>query len=203
MTDERENLNGTAPPSSNPANDDDLSLVRRTQEGETEAFGVLVGRYQERIYALAFRMTGNHASADDIAQETFVRAFRGIRRFGGRSSLYTWIYRIALNLVFTHWKKARSRPELTLEPEILEKQADPASLGKDGAGEARSREIAEALERALASLSSEHRSTVVMREMDGLSHEEIARICGCSEGTVRSRLHYAKKILQRKLAKYL
>jgi len=203
MAEDKDILNDPAETPSNPANEDDLSLVRRTQEGESEAFGILVRRYQERIYALAFRLTGDHASADDLAQETFVRAFRGIRRFQERSSFYTWIYRIALNLAFTHWKRKRNRKELNLEPEILEKQSDPSRRSRDGSGEARAREIAAALEKALADLSPEHRSTVVMREMEGLSHGEIARISGCSEGTVRSRLHYAKKILKRKLAMYL
>lgn len=203
MPDERDNLNGSGAPLSNPANGDDLSLVRRAQAGDAEAFGTLVRRHQERIYGLAFRLTGDHASADDLAQETFVRAWRGIGQFGGRSGFYTWLYRIALNLAFSRWKKAQSRRELSLEPEILEKQRDPSRRGEDGAGEARSREIAAALEEALAGLSAEHRSTVVLREMEGLSHGEIARISRCSEGTVRSRLHYAKRILKRKLAKYL
>ena len=203
MAEEKDNLNGSAPSPSNPANEDDLSLVRRARAGDAEAFGTLVRRHQERIYGLAFRLTGDHASADDLAQETFVRAWRGIGQFGGRSGFYTWLYRIALNLAFSRWKKVSRRRELSLEPEILEKQRDPSRRGEDGAEEARSREIASALEEGLAGLSPEHRSTVVLREMEGLSHGEIARICGCSEGTVRSRLHYAKKILKKKLSRYL
>ncbi|MCX6349490.1 MAG: sigma-70 family RNA polymerase sigma factor [Candidatus Aureabacteria bacterium] len=190
---------------SNLTDEEDLSLVRRTREGETEAFGTLVTRHQKRIYALAYRMTGNHAAADDIAQETFVRAFRGIGDFGGRSSFYTWIYRIAVNLALTRWKKARTHPELELDPEILERFArrQPSRPEGDGDRGARSRELGKAIDDALAVLSPEHRAVVVMREMEGMPHQEIARICGCSEGTVRSRLFYAKKMLRKKLMRYL
>ena len=192
-----------------PAGDkpDDI-LVASAREGDTAAFDELVRRYQRRIYALAYNMTSNHQDADDIVQETFAKANRSLRRFHGRSSFYTWLYAIASNHALNLLRRRKRRPTSSLDQLDEESFAsDPAfidtSLEADTPRQVRMREIQEKLNEALQKLSEEHRAIVVMHDIEGVPHADIARILGISQGTVRSRLFYARRLLQSMLADYL
>lgn len=186
----------------------DEILVARSREGDTAAFDQIVRRYQRRIYALAYNMTSHHQDADDVVQETFAKAYRSLRRFHGRSSFYTWLYAIASNISLNLLRRRKRRQSGSLDQ--LDEDGftnDPAfvdsSLAADTPRQVRMREIQEKLNEALQKLSDDHRAVVVMHDIEEIPHSEIARILGISEGTVRSRLFYARRLLQGMLADYL
>ena len=208
-------LNGTPPALSNPAEPGDGAaqelerdevLVERSQGGDIGAFDRLVERYKERIYRLAYQMTSQHEDANDLAQETFIKAFRSIRSFRGRSSFYTWIYRIALNLTLNHLKKASRQRSLSLDEMDGRIQLDPDFLrlshGETPMRGAALTELRQRLNEAMQKLTANHRAVVTMHDIEGMTHAEIASILGISEGTVRSRLFYARQQLQGLLADY-
>lgn len=183
----------------------DWELVQRAQEGNREAFRTLVERYQRRIAALAVGMLRNQDDALDVVQDTFAKAFQNLDRFKGDASFYTWTYRIAVNLCIDHQRREGKLPAVALEPQ--EGSRGPDVLGTlpdtDGQGDpfqrTRDAEIARALRRAIDELTPEHRAVIVLREVEGLSYEEISRVLECPKGTVMSRLHYARRQLQERL----
>lgn len=185
----------------------DLQLVKEVQAGNVRAFDQLIRKYRERLYSVIYNMTANREDSADITQEAFIKAFRSIKKFHGRSSFFTWIYRIAVNTAITHLKKRRLRKyfsfdnmqEEGLESEVLNHLMTNAESSRSGV----LKELQEKLNEALQNLSINHRTVVVLHEVEGLSHQEIADIMECSEGTVRSRLHYAKQQLQAELSHYL
>jgi RNA polymerase sigma-70 factor (ECF subfamily) len=189
------------------AEDTDYALVARVQQGDTTAFDTLVRKYRERLYSVIYNLCANHEDASDLTQEAFIKAFRSIGRFKGKSAFFTWLYRIAINTTLSHLKKNRYRRFFSLDnldeeaarSEIVERLATRAGAEKP----ALLRELQEKLNEALQALSMKHRTVVVLYEIDGLSHGEIAQVMNCSEGTVRSRLHYAKTRLQAELQDYL
>ena len=185
----------------------DAELVRRTLEGDQEAYRALVSAYQNKVYGIAYGVIRNREDALDIAQEVFIKAFKKLRGFRGSSSFYTWLYRITINMAIDHARKKRHIVNVDYDEQILE---DPPS----DAGVPRPRQVnpLESLERAelnetimeaIAELPEEQRATVVLREIEDLSYAEIASVLGCSIGTVMSRLHYGRKKLRQKLAGYL
>ncbi|MBT5902344.1 MAG: sigma-70 family RNA polymerase sigma factor [Opitutaceae bacterium] len=187
--------------------DSDWAVVQRVQNGEVGAFDQLVIRYRERVYGVVYNMTSNREDAADLTQDAFIKAFKSINRFQGQSSFFTWLYRIAVNSALSHLRKAKLRTFFSFEKiveddkttEILSQLTD-----KHGADrEVYVRELQEKLNEAMQKLSIKHRTVVTLFEIDGLSHEQIAEVAGCSVGTVRSRLHYAKQILQAELQSYL
>lgn len=187
--------------------DSDWMLVRRVQEGEVAAFDQLVTKYRERVYAVVYNMTSNREDASDLTQDAFIKAFQSINRFQGQSSFFTWLYRIAVNSTLTHLRKAKLRTFFSFEKineddkttELLAQLTDKKGADRD----LYVRELQEKLNEAMQKLSIKHRTVVTLFEIDGLSHEEIAEVVGCSVGTVRSRLHYAKQLLQAELQSYL
>lgn len=182
---------------------DEKDLIRRAQQGDVEAYDVLVRRYQGKIYALAYNMTSNKEDAEDRVQDVFIKAFHSLRHFKGESSFYTWLYRIAINRTINFLKTRKNRITLSLNDMDSGAERDPAYV------ELRAREspirdvslieLQEKLNKALQTLSEKHRVVVVMHDIQGVPHEEIARIMGCSQGTVRSRLFYARQQLQKEL----
>lgn len=187
--------------------DSDWSVVQRVQSGEVGAFDQLVVRYRERVFAVVYNMTSNREDAADLTQDAFIKAFQSINRFQGQSSFFTWLYRIAVNSTLSHLRKAKLRTFFSFE-KITEDDKTTELLAqltdKDGADrEVYVRELQEKLNEALQKLSIKHRTVVTLFEIDGLSHEQIAEVVGCSVGTVRSRLHYAKQLLQSELQSYL
>lgn len=179
----------------------DRELVRRAQSGDKVAYDDLVQRYQERIYATIYHMTSNHEDASDLAQDVFVRAWTALRSFKGDSSFYTWIYRIAVNRTINFLKQRRNRStHLSLNDLEVGTENDPEMVElvshRTPRRDAALSELQQRLNSALQKLSEEHRTVVTLHDVQGLAHEEIARILKCNPGTVRSRLFYARQQLQ-------
>lgn len=187
--------------------DPDFAIVHRVQAGEVDAFDQLILKYRERMFAIIYNLTANREDAADITQDTFIKAFQSINRFQGKSSFFTWVYRIGVNTTYTHLRRNRLRRFFSFETihdelapsEILELLTAKGGLPREGA----LRELQEKLNEALQALSLKHRTVVVLFEIESLSHQEIAEVMKCSVGTVRSRLHYAKQQLQAKLQRYI
>lgn len=186
---------------------DEPALVRRAQAGELDAFEELVRRHQERIYATIYHMTANHEDAADLAQETFIKAFEALKTFKGQSSFFTWLYRIAINKTINFLKQHRHRIQMSLNDLDLNAEHDPDIVAliseKTPRREVNLVELQQRLNEALQKLSEAHRLVVILHDVQGLPHEEIARIMDCSVGTVRSRLFYARQQLQALLSDYL
>lgn len=187
--------------------DADLLVVRQVQAGDVGAFDRLIVKYRERVFGVIYNLTSNREDASDLTQDTFIKAFQAINRFQGNCSFFTWVYKIAVNTTLSHLRKNRMRTFFSLE-KINEEGADAQVVDHltDKTGADRSvylRELQEKLNEAMQKLSIPHRTVITLFEIDGLSHSEIAEIMSCSEGTVRSRLHYAKQFLQGELGKYL
>jgi RNA polymerase sigma-70 factor (ECF subfamily) len=186
-------------------------LVRLAGNGDKEAFRELVERYQRRVLAVVMGMLHDREAALEVTQETFIKAFRSIGRFKGDASFYTWIYRIAVNLAIDHQRREWRRP-LTdstrntgndgQTEELLDRigdenpRGDPFEATKDS--ELRQRVLA-----AIDELTPDHKAVILLRELEGLSYEEISRVMQCSKGTVMSRLHYARKKLQARLKEFV
>jgi RNA polymerase sigma factor (sigma-70 family) len=187
--------------------DSDLDVVKKVQAGDVASFDKLMRKYRERIYSVIYNLCGNREDAADLTQGTFIKTFQSINRFQGQSSFFTWLYRIGVNATLTHLRKNRLRTFFSFEQftedekssEIIEALTDKTGADRD----AFVKELQEKLNEALQKLSIKHRTVVTLFEIDGLSHDEIAEIVGCSVGTVRSRLHYAKQLLQAELQSYL
>jgi RNA polymerase sigma-70 factor, ECF subfamily len=186
-----------------PSESTDHELVERCQHGELEAYEVLVGRYRGKVYGLAFSMLRNEQDATDLCQEAFVRGWQAIHKFRKDASFYTWIYRITTNLGIDFKRRRDRRPTTTFEegidPDVDANVQEPPSANPSPVEEAQRKELREQIDAALLELSPEHRVVVQLREFDGLDYAAIAKIMGCSIGTVMSRLHYARKHLQKVL----
>jgi RNA polymerase sigma factor RpoE len=186
---------------------DDLTLVRRAQREDLGAYESLVRRYQERIYATVYHMTSNHEDANDLAQETFIKAFRALKSFKGDSSFYTWIYRIAVNKTINFLKQRKNRMHMSLNDVDFNAENDPDLVAlisdRTPRRDLNLSELQEKLNAAMQKLSEHHRMVVTLHDVQGLSHEEIGQIMDCNIGTVRSRLFYARQQLQAHLSDYL
>jgi len=186
---------------------DDRALVKAAQRGDGQAFRKLVERYQRRVVQLALGMTRDPDEAMDIAQETFVRVHRYLPSFKGDSSFFTWTYRIAMNLSLdAQRRRARSeRVELEEGDEAeIEAAMDPPSAALAGPQrQALNSELRGRMEEALATLSENHRSILLLREVEGLSYEELSKVLGIRKGTVMSRLFHARLKMQKQLREYL
>ena len=186
---------------------DEEELVRRARRGDLDAYDGLVRRYQERIYATIYHMTSNHEDANDLAQESFIKAFQALKTFKGGSSFYTWLYRIAVNKTINFLKQRKNRNHMSLNDLDFNAEHDPDLVAlisdKTPRREAGLAELQEKLNAAMLKLSEPHRLVVVLHDVQGLSHDEIAKIMDCNIGTVRSRLFYARQQLQGFLSDYL
>jgi RNA polymerase sigma-70 factor (ECF subfamily) len=182
----------------------DAALALRASRGDVAAFGVLVERYQRPMAALVARMTGNPDDVDDIVQELFIRAWKGLPRFRGDAQFSTWLYRIAVNTAIKHRSRRRNEAAVSLSAEEriggadgLRAPADaPAHQGGDPFELAVAREREAQVRTAVGTLPEKQRTVVALHYFEGRSCEEISEIIGCSVGTVWSRLHYACKRLR-------
>ena len=186
---------------------DDSQWVELAKTGDTVAFDKLVELYHSRIYTLTYQMTSNREDAEDLTQEIFVKAFEALPRFKGRSSFYTWLYRIGINKTINYRKKRNRNRPLSLdamEQEVKqdERYHDLSSKGSPLRNLSLS-ELQLKLNEAMQGLSEKHRIVVVMHDMQGIPHDEIAKVVGVSVGTVRSRLFYARRQLQADLGEYM
>ena len=187
--------------------DEDLVIVRKIQDGDVDAFDALILKYRERVYSVIYNLTSNREDASDLTQETFIKAFQSINRFKGKSSFFTWLYRIALNTSLTYLRKNKLKRFFSFEKMVDEDHTEGfienMTADSDSDKAALMSELQEKLNDAFQKLSVKHRTVITLFEIDGLSHKEIAEIVGASVGTVRSRLHYAKQFLQGELKDYL
>ena len=198
--------------SANIAPDDKLivvsNLVKSAKLGDLEAFDSLTIMFRERLYGVIYNMTFNHNDAADLTQDAFVKAFRSLSKFKEKASFFTWIYRIGVNLTLSHLKKKKHRKFFSFDQYVSDGVSikDSDKFSSNDSNSVRFtllNELHEKLNEALSKLSDKHRTIVVLFEIDGLSHKEIASIMKCTAGTVRSRLHYAKLQLQSLLADYI
>jgi RNA polymerase sigma-70 factor, ECF subfamily len=173
------------------AGTDDHTLVQRFLGGEEAAFDRLVARHYQRLDRLAQHIVGNPAAAEDIVQETFLRAYRALPRFRGEASVYAWLYRITVNLCLNYLRQPLNRPAIAA-PLADTSAPDPSALVE---GQERHR----ALRNAIAALPPHYRVAVILRDLEGFSYQEIAELLAIPVGTVKSRLNYGKRLLQEKL----
>jgi len=189
-----------------PRTDEDQQLVARTQEGDASAFDELVVKYTPRLYGLVYNMTSNHEDTNDLLQDIFAKAYKAIRGFRGKSSFYTWIHSIAVNMTLNFLKKRGRRFQLSLDDVDTSIQNDKefleATASSSPVREADLSELQKRLNEAMMKLSDEHRAVVTMFHIQGMPHAEISKILRVSEGTVRSRLFYANRQLQNYLDEF-
>jgi RNA polymerase sigma-70 factor (ECF subfamily) len=185
----------------------DRVLVKCAQDGEYAAFDSLINRYQERIYATIYHMTSNHEDANDLTQETFIKAYKALKNFKGDSSFFTWVYRIAVNKTINFLKGRKNKIHLSLNDLDFNAEHDPELVSfiseRTPRRDLSLSELHEKLNEAMQKLSDVHRLVVTLHDVQGLSHEEISKIMDCNTGTVRSRLFYARQQLQGHLSDYL
>jgi RNA polymerase sigma-70 factor (ECF subfamily) len=187
---------------------DEKDLVRQAKAGDSEAFRQLFERHNRRAYALALGVVRNPDDALDVVQEAFIKAHRYLPKFEGTSSFYTWLYRIVMNLAIDHLRKAKRAQQVDFNDAIAHMEGEgrvgedsllPKILGADPGKSLVRKEMREHLSIALSSLSDNHRAVLVMRELEGLSYEEMAEAMKCSKGTIMSRLFHARKNMQEQL----
>ena len=183
----------------------DRDLVERARTGDSDAFGILVRRHQKRIFRLALHLVRTGAEAEDVTQETFVRAYQALGRFDGRSEPFTWLYRIcvnlSLNLIRSRKSQRISQPVDTTDAGRIESflREDRPTHGRDPAAATEDRQMAKALIEGIDSLSETLRTTLVLVCIDGLGHDEASKVLGCPEGTVAWRVHEARRKLREHL----
>jgi RNA polymerase sigma-70 factor (ECF subfamily) len=173
--------------------DPDVALLRRCQAGDESAYVELLARYQERAYWIAYNMIHDAEEARDLAQEAFVRVFRSVQAYDPRRKFYTWLYRIVLNLAIDHLRKRSTVPATTVESAVLSARFEGGALPERSLEE---RELGSRIESVLAQLPSKYRAVILLRDIDGLSCKEIARIVGSTHATVRWRLHKARQLFR-------
>ena len=185
----------------------DNQLVERTQAGDARAFDELVVRFSPRLYGLIYNMTASHEDTNDLLQEVFAKAYRSIRGFQGKSSFYTWMHTIAVNMTINFLKKRNRRKTMSLDDVDNGILNDPDFIASTSNGDpshsANLGELQKKLNESMLKLSHEHRAVVTMFDIQGMPHAEIAKILKISEGTVRSRLFYAHKQLQTHLQEFI
>ena len=187
--------------------DFDWAVVQKVKDGNVGAFDQLVQKYREHIFSVIYNLTSNREDASDLTQDTFIKAFQAIGRFKGKSSFFTWLYRIAINTTMTFLKKQGRRRYINYEN--INEEASSSEIVEKLTAKNRSekgalvQELQEKLNESLQKLSPKHRAVVILHEIEGLEHAEIAEITKTSVGTVRSRLHYAKQQLQSYLQEYV
>lgn len=183
----------------------DLQLVRKVRNGDRAAFDLLVVKYQSRVASIISRYVYDSQEVMDLTQETFVKAFRAVDRFRGDSAFYTWLYRIAVNTAKNYLEARGRRPQGSADVAEAENYDDGSRL-RDPASPERllqREQLQKALAEAIAGLPEELRSAFLLREYDGLSYEDIARILECPIGTVRSRIFRARDSVDRHLGPLL
>jgi len=183
--------------------DADAILVERVQRGDKHAFELLVLKYQRKIMRLLSRLIHDPAEAEDVAQDAFIKAYRAIPQFRGESAFYTWLYRIAVNTAKNHLVARRRRPSGSVQyenddGETFDETDNLSDINTPEAAFA-SREIADTVNRAIEALPEELRTAIVLREIEGLSYEEIAQSMDCPIGTVRSRIFRAREAIASRL----
>lgn len=190
--------------------DDDLTLVRRVQQGDRAAFRLLFEKYHRRVYAVALGVVKNPADANDVVQEAFVKVHRHLATFQGASSFYTWLYRITMNLAIDHLRRKKAARQVDFDEAIKQDEGTedaghlaPTITNADPGKTHSRKELAGKIHGALALLPDIHRQAILLREVEGLNYEEIAKIMKVPKGTIMSRLFHARRKMQSALADYV
>jgi RNA polymerase sigma-70 factor (ECF subfamily) len=186
-----------------PSKSDVADLVRRAQEGDEEAFGEIVMMFQQRVYSVAYRFVQNADEAQDLAQQAWIKAWSRLKGFKGKSGFFTWMYRVVSSVCLDYLRKKKR----LAEQQLLDGMEPARDSGAELAASVTSRpdhelerlEIRKQFAEALNTLSPEHRMALMMREVDGCSYDEIAKVMKCRKGTVMSRIYYARKNIQEQL----
>ncbi|WP_075185588.1 RNA polymerase sigma factor RpoE [Teredinibacter haidensis] len=184
------------------ASQTDEQLVTRVQKGDKRAFDLLVLKYQHKIFAIISRFIKDSAEVQDVAQETFIKAYRALPNFRGDSAFYTWIYRIAINTAKNHLvSRGRRPPSSDVDVEEAEFYSGSEQLKDLGTpeGQLMRDQLEEVVHRAIRDLPEDLRTAVTLREMEGLSYEEIAQVMDCPVGTVRSRIFRARESIDKQM----
>ncbi len=184
----------------------DEELVKRVQEGNSEAFEELVRRYERKVYNIAYRILGNEEDATEALQDTFLRAYRFLPKFGFKSSFYTWLYRIATNVSITKLRNRKKKEAVSLDapvPDSDDLTFDVPDTGQTPEEVFAQKRLREKLDQAVRELPEEYRVVVILRDLEGLSNEEVSRVLKLSVPAVKSRLHRARLALREKLAGYI
>jgi RNA polymerase sigma-70 factor (ECF subfamily) len=190
---------------------DDLTLVKRVRSGDQRAFKLLVERYQRKVYAVALGMLKDKEEAMDVSQEAFVKVYKYLDHFKGDASFYTWLYRITVNIcIDIIRKRAGAGGEAVEFDETMPMDVSEANIGALGSRlgtnpqkSALRRELAEKIQEALAAVPEKHRAILLLREIEGMSYEDLSRTLDIPKGTVMSRLFHARAKVQKILSQYL
>lgn len=178
-------------------------LVKRSQKGDTRAFEQLVTLYRDRVYALSYQLTGNHADAEDLAQNVFIKAYQALPKFRNEADLGTWLHRIAVNLSIN--EKRKRKPDVSLDSPVQTRDGEmPRLVASDSESPEEAyenKEFRDMVRAALRELSAEHRAVLVLREMQGYAYDEIAAMLDCSLGTVKSRINRARQALKKEITR--
>ena len=190
----------------NPEELSDELLVQECRQGRADAFDAIVNKYRNRVFNVAYRMTGSHDAAGELAQETFVRAYKGLKGFRGNSSLLTWMYSILSNACKNRFRyNARRGGGVTISLDEAGYDVISNASGDGGSNPARElqrKELGEIIQKAISALPENFRSALVLKDIDGMCYEDISVSIGCDVGTVKSRLHRARYMLREKLKGY-
>jgi RNA polymerase sigma-70 factor (ECF subfamily) len=197
------------PATADPA--DDRDLVRRVQEGDREAFRALYTRYHRRAYAVAYGVVKNKQDALDVVQDGFIKVHKHIDKFQGTSSFYTWLYRIIMNLAIDHVRRRRNAKGLEYDDRVGRDEDEiagtssllPRILDSNPGKTVIRRELLDRIQAALDELPEYHRAVILLREVEGLSYEEMAQVLDVPKGTIMSRLFHARKKMQAVLSDYM
>jgi len=184
----------------------DLELVRLVQAGEKKAFDILVLKYQQKVVNIVMRYVRDQATAMDISQETFIKAYKGLRNFRGDSAFYTWLYRIAINTAKNYLvTMSRRLPATDIDAQEAEQYDSATGLREvgDPQGELQKDEVHQAIIKTVQQLPDDLRTAITLREIEGFSYEEIAEAMGCPIGTVRSRIFRAREAIEANIAPYM
>ncbi|MFW5966603.1 MAG: RNA polymerase sigma factor [Persicimonas sp.] len=185
-------------------------LVARAQEGDREAFQELVENYQRKVYSICYGMLKNEHDSLDVSQEVFIKVFKYLENFNQNSSFYTWLYRITVNKCIDYIRKQKRRSEVDYDDTIgrtEEVEGDqnimPSTLGVQPGRAYERKELRSKMLEALDTLSEKHRTILILREVEGLSYEEMADVLDISKGTVMSRLYHARRYFQDAIEEYV
>lgn len=180
----------------------DLELVQRVQSGDKRSFDILVLKYQHKVVNLVLRYVHDHDTAEDVAQEAFIKAYKGLKSFRGESAFYTWLYRIAINSAKNYLvSQSRRLPDIDIDAEEAEQFAGESALREYATPEREllTAEMQHAINGAIEALPEDLRTAIILRELEGMSYEEIAEAMECPIGTVRSRIFRARESIDKVL----
>jgi RNA polymerase sigma-70 factor (ECF subfamily) len=182
-------------------NDEEFEMISRCQQGDQEALKEIFDKYHKRVYRISYGVVRRREEAIDIVQEVFIKLFRSIKNFKGRSHFYTYLYRMTMNTAIDHARKAGKQFFSSLDEDVSFEPPDELERGPERVF--LQKELEEKVKWAMSKLPAEQKAAIIFRDVEGLSYQEMAEAMGCSIGTVMSRLHYGRKRMQELLKDYV